>query len=200
MRVLLVDNYDSFTFNLEYYLKELGAKVRVVKNDFVPIAEAIEFTKSFDCLMISPGFGTPLDSGISLELIKVFAPKKNILGICLGHQCIAHVFGGMVEKMKSPMHAKSALCYHIPNLLTKGIKNPFKVALYHSLYVSSLGDCTMLGYSIIGAKKIPMVLKHKYYNTYGVQFHPESILQESGKRLLKNFLKLKKQENLNISL
>ncbi|WP_299548052.1 aminodeoxychorismate/anthranilate synthase component II [uncultured Helicobacter sp.] len=192
MRVLLVDNYDSFTYNLDYYLKELGVKVCVVKNDFAPISKAVVFAEDFDCLMISPGFGSPLDSGISLELLKVFAPSKNILGICLGHQCIAQVFGGKVEKMQEPMHAKRTLCYHYPNALTQGIKNPFKVALYHSLYVSKLGDCEMLGYSILQGQKIPMLLKHKRYNTYGVQFHPESILQESGKRILKNFLKLKK--------
>ncbi|MCI5968881.1 aminodeoxychorismate/anthranilate synthase component II [Helicobacter sp.] len=194
MRVLLVDNYDSFTYNLEYYLKELGAKVCVVKNDFAPIAEAIAFVESFDCLMISPGFGTPLDSGLSLELIQTFASWKNILGVCLGHQCIAQAFGGKVERMEKPMHAKNALCYFVPNALTKGIRNPFKIALYHSLYVSELGDCEMLGYSVVGEKKIPMVLKHKRYNTYGVQFHPESILQENGKKLLKNFLKLKAQK------
>ena len=193
MRVLLVDNYDSFTYNLVYCLKGLGAKVCVVKNDFATLEQAVALAETFDALVISPGFGTPLDSGLSLELIKTFAPRKNILGVCLGHQCIAHVFGGRVERMESPMHAKSALCYHVPNALVRGITNPFEVALYHSLFVSDLGACVMLGYSIIGNKTIPMILKHRHFNTYGVQFHPESILQECGKKLLKNFLHLKAQ-------
>ena len=195
MRVVLVDNYDSFTYNLEYYLKELGAKVCVVKNDFAPLEEAIEFVESFDVLMISPGFGTPLDSGLSLKLIETFAPKKNILGVCLGHQCIAQVFGGTIERMEKPMHAKKAQCYFLPNALLRGLKSPFEVALYHSLFVKELGECDMLGYAFIGDKKIPMLLKHKHYNTYGVQFHPESILQQQGKKILNNFLHLKPQNS-----
>ena len=187
MKILIIDNYDSFTYNLYYYLLELNVKPLVIKNDF---NFDFNFLDSFDAFIISPGFGSPLDSGISMDVIKEFAPRKKILGVCLGHQCIASAFGGKVEKMKKPLHAKNALCYFLPNELCKGIKNPFKVALYHSLFVSDLGDCDCLGYANIDNEKIPMILKHKSYRTYGVQFHPESILQNNGKILLSNFLSI----------
>lgn len=190
-KVLLVDNYDSFTYNIVYYLKELGIKVKVVKNDFAKLEEAIKFACGFHALIISPGFGTPLDSALSIELIKALAPKMKILGICLGQQCIAAAFGGKVEKMPSPCHARSLECELVgQNELFAGIKKPFKVALYNSLCVSKLGECELLATSQINGQKIAMAIKHKNYKCYGVQFHPESILTKQGKKIFKNFLKL----------
>lgn len=192
MKLLIVDNYDSFTYNLYYYFCELGIKPCVVENDFKKnIQDAQEFLNTFDYFVISPGFGSPKDSGLSIPIIQTFAPFKKILGVCLGHQCIAVAFGGFVIEMPNPLHAKNAICYFNKNPLCKNIKNPIKVALYNSLFVSDLGDCEMLGYSLLWNMKIPMILKHKFYNTYGIQFHPESILQENGKKILNNFLRLK---------
>lgn len=191
MKLLLIDNYDSFTYNIYYYLYELGIKPQVCKNDFAKsLQEVRDFVDSFDYIVISPGFGSPKDSGLSIPIIQAFAPHKKILGVCLGHQCIATAFGGKVEKMPTPMHAKSTSCFFTPNALCNGISSPFQVALYHSLFVSELGKCQELGFAHIKGLKIPMILKHKHYQTYGVQFHPESILGHNGKMILKNFLAL----------
>lgn len=191
MRVLVVDNYDSFTFNIVYYLKELGARVKVVKNDFAPLKTALDYTSGFDALVISPGYGTPNDAGLSLKLIAELAPKIKILGVCLGLQCIAQVFGGEVVQMNSPQHAKSVKCELVEeNELFCGIKKPFEVALYNSLYARNIGTCKLLAYSKLAGQKIPMAIKHEKYDCYGLQFHPESILMNQGKKILHNFLKL----------
>lgn len=184
-KILLIDNYDSFTYNLYYYFLTLGAKIQVIKND-VTIEK--KFVESFSHLVISPGFGSPKDSGISLSILRNF-PHKKTLGVCLGMQCIAEVYGGKVEQMDTPLHAKSMLCEFIPNKLCQNITKPFKVALYHSLYVSKLGECQMLGFITKNHHKIPMIIQHKHFPLYGIQFHPESILQSQGKQLLHNFLK-----------
>ncbi|MDE5592066.1 MAG: aminodeoxychorismate/anthranilate synthase component II, partial [Helicobacter sp.] len=176
----------SFTYNLYYYFQELGALIQVVKNDSLL---QDDFVESFDFIVISPGFGSPKDSGSSLEILHKFSHKK-ILGVCLGMQCIAESFGGKVEEMRSPMHAKTMICEFVPNPLCKFIKKPLQVALYHSLYVSKLGECQMLGFIIRDFVQIPMIIKHKNLDIYGVQFHPESILQVQGKQILKNFLEL----------
>ncbi|MGI0405979.1 anthranilate synthase component II [Helicobacter himalayensis] len=198
-KLLLIDNYDSFSFNLFYYFCELGVRPVVVKNDFAPklTKEVRDFVADFEYIVISPGFGSPKDSLICLEILKEFSAHKKILGVCLGMQCIASVFGGKVSEMPSPMHAKSALCEFRENALTRGIPNPFKVGLYHSLFVEKCGECEILGFAKIAfdtskvcTKDIPMILKHKEYSVYGVQFHPESLLSTYGKELLQNFLAL----------
>ncbi|WP_233705554.1 anthranilate synthase component II [Helicobacter cinaedi] len=183
-QVLIIDNYDSFTYNVVYLLSTLGVKPQIVPND-TPLSCIKKL--DFSHLIISPGPSHPLDSGVCLEAIVTFAPTHKILGICLGHQCIAQAFGGEVISLPNPTHAKSVRLYFTPNALFEGIPQGIQIALYHSLYVSKLGECEALGYS---ENNVLMVLKAKDYDCYGVQFHPESILQQKGKRIMKNFLAL----------
>ena len=191
MRVLLIDNYDSFTYNIVYYLKELGAKVKVVKNDFAKAKKAIKYANKFDKIIISPGFGTPDDSGVCMDIIKALGAKKQILGICLGHQCLAKAFGAEVVRMPRPFHGVSAECEFKKSTLFKGVKKPLKIALYNSLRVENTAEFDILADIKVENKSIIMAIKHKKYSCYGVQFHPESILQAQGKKILKNFLNLK---------
>lgn len=180
MCVILIDNYDSFTHNVVYLLRDIGIKVIVLHND-CSLQTLQDF--NFDALIIAPGPSHPLQSGICLKAIKYFAPFKKILGICLGHQCIAHVFGGKVTPMQIPRHGKTSNVTFSNHPLFNGIKTPLKVGLYHSLHVSRLGKCRALAWS----DGIVMALQAEDYNTYGIQFHPESILQEQGRKLLTNF-------------
>ena len=191
MRVLLIDNYDSFTYNIVYYLKELGAKVKVVKNDFAKTKKAIKYANKFDKIIISPGFGTPDDSGVCMDIIKALGAKKQILGICLGHQCLAKAFGAEVVRMPRPFHGVSVECEFSKSTLFKGVKKPLKIALYNSLRVENTAEFDILADIKVENKSIIMAIKHKKYSCYGVQFHPESILQAQGKKILKNFLNLK---------
>ncbi|MEE3694182.1 MULTISPECIES: anthranilate synthase component II [Campylobacter] len=191
MRVLLIDNYDSFTYNIVYYLKELGAKVKVVKNDFAKAKKAIKYANKFDKIIISPGFGTPDDSGVCMDIIKALGAKKQILGICLGHQCLAKAFGAEVVRMPRPFHGVSVECEFSKSTLFKGVKKPLKIALYNSLRVENTAEFDILADIKVENKSIIMAIKHKKYSCYGVQFHPESILQAQGKKILKNFLNLK---------
>lgn len=191
MRVLLIDNYDSFTYNIVYYLKELGAKVKVVKNDFAKAKKAIKYANKFDKIIISPGFGTPDDSGVCMDIIKALGAKKQILGICLGHQCLAKAFGTEVVRMPRPFHGVSVECEFSKSTLFKGVKKPLKIALYNSLRVVNTAEFDILADIKVENKSIIMAIKHKKYSCYGVQFHPESILQAQGKKILKNFLNLK---------
>ncbi|WP_086235476.1 anthranilate synthase component II [Campylobacter devanensis] len=191
MRVLLIDNYDSFTYNIVYYLKELGAKVKVVKNDFAKAKKAIKYANKFDKIIISPGFGTPDDSGVCMDIIKALGTKKQILGICLGHQCLAKAFGAEVVRMPRPFHGVSVECEFKKSTLFKGVKKPLKIALYNSLRVVNTAEFDILADIKVENKSIIMAIKHKKYSCYGVQFHPESILQAQGKKILKNFLNLK---------
>ena len=191
MRVLLIDNYDSFTYNIVYYLKELGAKVKVVKNDFAKAKKAIKYANKFDKIIISPGFGTPDDSGVCMDIIKALGAKKQILGICLGHQCLAKAFGAEVVRMPRPFHGVSVECEFSKSTLFKGVKKPLKIALYNSLRVINGYEFDILADIKVENKSIIMAIKHKKYSCYGVQFHPESILQAQGKKILKNFLNLK---------
>ena len=191
MRVLLIDNYDSFTYNIVYYLKELGAKVKVVKNDFAKAKKAIKYANKFDKIIISPGFGTPDDSGVCMDIIKALGAKKQILGICLGHQCLAKAFGAEVVRMPRPFHGGSVECEFSKSTLFKGVKKPLKIALYNSLCVENTAEFDILADIKVENKSIIMAIKHKKYSCYGVQFHPESILQAQGKKILKNFLNLK---------
>ncbi|MDP2043862.1 MAG: aminodeoxychorismate/anthranilate synthase component II [Candidatus Omnitrophota bacterium] len=187
--ILMIDNYDSFTYNLVQYLGELGQEVKVFRNDALTVKDIKKLNPAK--IVISPGPGRPEDAGISSEVIKEFCGKIPILGVCLGHQAIGYAFGGKIVGAKRLMHGKTSKIYHNKKDIFKGIPNPFLATRYHSLLVErkSLPDC----FEII-AQTIEfeiMGLKHKEYPLWGVQFHPESILTKSGKAILDNFIKLK---------
>lgn len=189
--LLIIDNYDSFTFNLFQYFSELGAEVKVVRNDEIDIAgiEALNPTH----LVISPGPCTPNEAGISLEVIKHFAGKLPLLGVCLGHQAIAQVFGGEVVRARQVMHGKTSPIRHTDQSVFSGLNNPLTVTRYHSLIVDrdSLPDCfevTAWTERESGEFDEIMGYRHKSLNIHAVQFHPESIKTEQGHELLRNFL------------
>jgi anthranilate synthase component 2 len=191
--LLLIDNYDSFTCNLFQYLSEFGEEVWVARNDKVSLDE-IE-TKSPQYIVISPGPGTPEQAGISNDIIHHFGSRIPILGICLGHQCIGYSYGAKVDRAGEIKHGKSSLIYHDGKGLFESLPNPFSAIRYHSLAVMSddLPDC--LEVSAWTAGNMIMGLRHRQFPVEGVQFHPESIMTEVGKDLLKNFLKLNKLGN-----
>ncbi len=186
--LLLIDNYDSFTYNLYQYLSELGQEVVVARNDKITIEE-IEEAKP-ERIVISPGPSTPKNAGISNQVIKQFAPKLPLLGVCLGHQCIGFSYGGTVGQAKNIMHGKSSQIYHNHQGVFSGLANPFPAIRYHSLIVKrdELPDC--LEVTAWTDDDEIMGLKHKDYQMEGIQFHPESFMTESGKDILRNFLKL----------
>jgi anthranilate synthase/aminodeoxychorismate synthase-like glutamine amidotransferase len=184
--VLLIDNYDSFTYNVYQAFAMLGAKVTVQYNDLITIAEAEEYHLSH--LIISPGPGTPLDAGISNELIKHFHGRIPILGVCLGHQCIGHVFGGKVVRAEKPMHGKTSPIIHDNNGVFEGLSNPFGATRYHSLIVAEEDLPKSLHISAHTPGGEIMGLRVKGTRTEGVQFHPESYMTKEGMRLMKNFL------------
>ena len=191
LQVLMIDNYDSFTYNLVQYLGELGAEVRVVRNDEVSVAEIGKMAP--DRLVISPGPCTPKQAGISVEAILAFAGKLPILGVCLGHQSIGHAFGGKIVRAKSIMHGKTSKVYHYDRGVFKGLPNPFVATRYHSLVIDqdSLPDCleiTAWTEDHDGNMEEIMGVRHKRLDIEGVQFHPESILTEYGHDMLRNFL------------
>jgi anthranilate synthase/aminodeoxychorismate synthase-like glutamine amidotransferase len=184
--ILLIDNYDSFTYNLYQYLSELGAEVKVVRNDAMSLDEIEAMAP--DRIVISPGPGTPEQAGISNEVIKRFGGRLPILGVCLGHQCIAHVYGGIVTHAGEIKHGKTSLIHHDRKGVFAGLPNPFPAVRYHSLAVKrdSLPDC--LEVTARTFNDIIMGIRHREYAVEGVQFHPESIATKVGKDLLKNFL------------
>jgi len=184
----MIDNYDSFTYNLVQYLEELGEDLKVFRNDKITIPEIEKLNPSR--IVISPGPGIPHDAGISEQVIKYFAGKKPILGVCLGHQAIGEVFGGKIIRAKSIMHGKISQIHHDGKTIFKGLPNPFPATRYHSLVVekSSLPDIFEISAWTDDGEI--MGLRHKEFKVEGVQFHPESILTSSGKTLLKNFLSL----------
>jgi len=184
--ILMIDNYDSFTYNLVQYLSELGSELVVYRNDQIDI-EKIKKLKP-DHIVISPGPGRPRDAGISMKVIKEFSNKIPILGVCLGHQCIAEVFGGKVIIAPNLMHGKTSLIVHKGKGIFKNIINPFSATRYHSLIVEKKSLPNVFQVMAWTKKSEIMALKHKRYDLWGVQFHPESILTEHGKRLLKNFI------------
>lgn len=187
-RVVLIDNYDSFTYNLAQYLGELGAEVRVFRNDAVSVADIEALNPTH--LVISPGPGTPADAGISNEVIRRLGGRLPILGVCLGHQCIAEVFGGSVIRAPRLMHGKTSLIHHNGKDLFQGLPNPLEATRYHSLIVKEpLPD--ILEVTATTAEGEVMGLRHKEYPIFGVQFHPESVLTQHGKELLTNFLGMK---------
>jgi anthranilate synthase/aminodeoxychorismate synthase-like glutamine amidotransferase len=186
--VLMVDNYDSFTYNLVQYLGGLGQKVSVFRNDKITIKDIARIKPAK--IIISPGPGRPEDAGISCDVIKEFAGKIPILGVCLGHQAIGFVFGAKIVRAQRLMHGKTSLIYHDKKGIFSNIPDPFEATRYHSLLVEkkSLPDCLKV---IAWTKeKEIMGLKHKRLPLWGVQFHPESILTRSGKDILGNFLKI----------
>ncbi|MCS5696008.1 anthranilate synthase component II [Desulfofundulus thermocisternus] len=186
--VIMIDNYDSFVYNLVQYLQELGQEVRVFRNDRVTLEEMEALSPSH--IVISPGPCTPDEAGISLAAIKHFAGSIPILGVCLGHQAIGQAFGGRVVRAGRPMHGKTSLVYHDGSGIYRGLPNPFAAARYHSLLVEreTLPDC--LAITARTAQGEIMGLRHRDYPVEGVQFHPESILTMVGKKLLANFLTL----------
>jgi len=190
-KLVMIDNYDSFTYNLVQYFAELGADVHVVRNDQLSVQEVIDMQP--DKLVISPGPCTPTQAGISLALIKALAGKLPILGVCLGHQSIGEVFGGKVVHAKQIMHGKTSPMFHNDLGVFKGLSNPFKATRYHSLVVEkdTLPDCleiTAWTETADGELDEIMGLRHRELDVEGVQFHPESILTEHGHDLLRNFL------------
>jgi len=184
--LMLIDNYDSFTYNLYQYLCELGQDVKVVRNDKTTIKHIEAMAP--ERIVISPGPGTPLDAGISIDAIRHFGPKLPILGVCLGHQCIGYAYGATVAGAGEIMHGKSSMIKHDGKGVFAGLPNPFKAIRYHSLAVmrDALPDCLEVTAETDGG--IIMGLRHRKYPTEGVQFHPESIMTNVGKDLLRNFL------------
>ena len=190
--LLMVDNYDSFTYNVVQYLGELGADVKVVRNDEISCDEIAALAPGK--IVISPGPCTPNEAGISLELVERFAGKIPLLGICLGHQSIGQSFGGKVVRAREVMHGKTSPIYHNGTGVFAGLNNPYKATRYHSLVVEreTLPDCfeiTAWTQHEDGSMDEIMGLRHKTLAVEGVQFHPESILTEFGYELLDNFLK-----------
>lgn len=186
--ILMIDNYDSFTYNLVQYLGELGQDLKIFRNDKISIKEIKKLSPKK--IIISPGPGRPQDAGISCKLIEEFTGKIPILGVCLGHQCIGEVFGGKIIQAKKLMHGKTSLIYHNAKTILRGIENPFEATRYHSLAVERRSLPKVL--EIIAWTKDDneiMGLRHKDYPVWGVQFHPESIMTKLGKKILKNFLK-----------
>ncbi len=191
VKVVMVDNYDSFTYNLVQYFGELGANVTVVRNDQVSVADIEKLAP--DKLVISPGPCTPKEAGISVEAILKFAGKLPILGVCLGHQSIGYAFGGNIIHAKSIMHGKTSPVYHQNQGVFKGLNNPFIATRYHSLVIeqATIPDCLEItAWTQDEAGKLDEIMgvRHKQLDIEGVQFHPESILTEHGHDMLRNFL------------
>jgi anthranilate synthase/aminodeoxychorismate synthase-like glutamine amidotransferase len=184
--ILLIDNYDSFTYNIVQYLSELGGKLAVYRNDAINIKDINAMRPSH--IVISPGPGRPDDAGISKQVIKEFSGRIPILGVCLGHQCIGEVFGGRVVSAERLMHGKTSMVFHGGKGLFKGLDSPFEATRYHSLIVERKSLPRILKIAAETKNKEIMALKHKDYELWGVQFHPESILTKHGKKLLKNFI------------
>ena len=186
--ILLIDNYDSFTYNLVQYLGELGAGCQVYRNDEMDVANMEEKAPRY--LVISPGPCTPKEAGVSEEAIRRMAGRIPILGVCLGHQCIGSAFGGKIIRAGRLMHGKSSAIYHDGRTIYRGLPNPFQAIRYHSLLVEreSLPEC--LEVSAETKEGEIMGVRHKNFAVEGVQFHPESIMTQGGKILLKNFLEM----------
>ena len=184
--LLMIDNYDSFTYNLYQYLSELGADVVTVRNDKTTL-EGIE-AMSPQGIIISPGPSTPLEAGISNDVIRHFGPKLPVLGVCLGHQCVGQVYGAKVDRADEIRHGKTSMVHHNGQGVLAGLPEPFEAIRYHSLvvYQDSLPDC--LEVTAWTDRGLIMGLRHKEYPVEGVQFHPESIMTPDGKALLQNFL------------
>ncbi|MDE2028307.1 MAG: aminodeoxychorismate/anthranilate synthase component II [Candidatus Omnitrophica bacterium] len=187
--ILMIDNYDSFTYNLVQYFGELKAKVEVFRNDALTIAKIRKMKPAK--IVISPGPGRPEDAGISIDIIKELGPRIPVLGVCLGHQGIGYAFGGKVINAGRLMHGKTSMIKHNGRGLFKGLPNPFEATRYHSLVIDPkhVPACLAVTARTTDDKEI-MGVQHKIYPIYGVQFHPESILTKEGMNILRNFLHL----------
>ncbi len=186
--MLVIDNYDSFTYNLVQYFGELGATMEVHRNDKITVEEALALNPERLC--ISPGPCTPNEAGVSNQLLEEFSGKIPILGVCLGHQCFGQVFGGLVVRAGRLMHGKTSMIHHDGKGVFAGLPNPFEATRYHSLIVQrdSVPDCLEICAWTEQAEI--MGLRHREHPSHGVQFHPESILTREGKHLLRNFLEI----------
>ncbi len=186
--ILLIDNYDSFTYNLYQYIGELERDIKVVRNDRITVSGISELLPGR--IVLSPGPGAPKDAGVCMDVVRSFYDKVPILGICLGHQCIGEAFGGVVSYAESLCHGKSSIVKHDGTGIFKGIKNPVTVARYHSLAVQrdSLPDCLRITSETDDGEI--MGIAHKSYPVFGLQFHPESIITECGMDMIRNFLEI----------
>jgi anthranilate synthase/aminodeoxychorismate synthase-like glutamine amidotransferase len=185
--VLVIDNYDSFTYNLVQYLGELGAEIRVRRNNQVTVGE-VEAMQPAQ-IVISPGPGRPEDAGVSMDVIRRFGPKTPLLGVCLGHQAIGSVYGGVVCRASMPMHGKTSTIVHDGKGVFSGITAPIQAGRYHSLVIAS--DSVPAELEVAARTKEDgtiMAVRHRTYPVHGVQFHPESVLTDEGRRMLRNFL------------
>lgn len=186
--LLVIDNYDSFTYNLVQYFGELGEEPVVFRNDEISIAQIQEMNPKK--IVISPGPCTPKEAGISNDVIRSFEGKTPILGVCLGHQCIGYVYGGEIVRAPRLMHGKTSMIHHNDKDIFEGLENPFEATRYHSLVIKPESVPQVLEVMAKTDQDEIMAVRHRKFPIWGVQFHPESILTKEGKKLLKNFLKL----------
>ena len=186
--ILVIDNYDSFTYNLVQYLGELGAEMKIFRNDKITVAEAVALKP--EKVLVSPGPCSPHEAGVSCDIIREFGPRVPLLGVCLGHQAIGDVFGGNVVRAARLMHGKTSPILHKGGSVFKGLPSPFNATRYHSLIVERESLPACLKITAKTAEGEIMGLQHTEFPVHGVQFHPESILTEHGKQLLQNFLDL----------
>ena len=186
--ILLIDNYDSFTYNLFHYLGELGADVRVVRNDEISAAEALDMKP--EGIVLSPGPCTPNEAGICLDVIKLADGNMPILGVCLGHQAIGQVYGGAVVRAPEPMHGKVSRVHHTGKSVFRGLNNDFLATRYHSLTIDPPSMPASLEVTATSDDGVIQGVMHKHHPVHGVQFHPESIASENGHALLANFLQI----------
>ncbi|MDO8473925.1 MAG: aminodeoxychorismate/anthranilate synthase component II [Dehalococcoidia bacterium] len=184
--IIVIDNYDSFVYNLAQYLGELGWQPRVYRNDSISVEEIAELEPSH--IVISPGPGTPDDAGVSNQTVKQLGGKIPILGVCLGHQCIGQVYGGKIVRAAVPMHGKSSQVFHDGKTIYRGLANPFTAARYHSLVIQPQSVPASLEVSARTESGEIMGVRHRDWVVEGVQFHPESIMTDIGHELLRNFL------------
>ena len=186
--ILLIDNFDSFVFNLARYFQELGCETEVVRNDAVSVADVRALNPQ--AIVISPGPCTPREAGVSREVIRELGPEVPMLGVCLGHQAMADALGGRVIRAAEPVHGRTALVQHSGHGLFEGLSNPLRATRYHSLIVEEASLPASLKITARTIDGVPMALEHAEWPMFGVQFHPESILTQDGHRLLANFLRL----------
>ncbi|MDH5162650.1 anthranilate synthase component II [Heyndrickxia oleronia] len=193
--ILVIDNYDSFTYNLVQYIRQIGIEVKIVRNNQIAIAEIEQLNPEF--ILLSPGPGNPDHAGICIEVVKHFFNKIPILGVCLGHQVIAQAFGGKIIKAKRPMHGKTSFITHDGKSIFAGLENSFKVTRYHSLIVEEKSLSQDLDITAKSEDGEIMGIRHRQYKVEGIQFHPEAILTENGLKMIQNFFQPNKKFLIN---